>query len=158
MKYLPIGLDVRGRKCVVVGGGKIGERKVQNLLRAGAEVVLISPETTTGLEEMAASGGFSWVRREYLESDLQGALLAVAATDDEELNARIASEARSRGALICDASSAPRSEVIFGALHVQEGLTVAVFTDGEDPSRARTTRDRITEFISRQEKGPPTSE
>jgi siroheme synthase-like protein len=155
MKYLPIGLDVRHKTCVVVGGGPIGERKVGNLLRASAHVVLVSPEATESLSLMADAGSLRWVRREFRESDLQGAYLVVAATNDDQLNARVVDGANTSGVLVCDASSAPRSEVIFGALHQQEGLTVAVFTDGEDPSRARSTRDRIAEALSDGDREPP---
>jgi siroheme synthase-like protein len=74
---------------------------------------------------------------------LDGAFLAIAATDDEATNTRLVQDARAQGVLVCDASDASRSEVIFGALHHGEGVTVAVFTDGQDPSLARKTRDRI---------------
>jgi siroheme synthase-like protein len=143
MKYLPIGLDVRGRPCVVVGGGDIGTRKVLNLLRAGARVTLISPEATDELVRRAEVGELVWLPEEYHEGLLHGAFLAVAATDDEGLNASLVEAAGRRGILVCDASSAERSQVIFGALHEGEGVTVAVFTDGRDPSLARKTRDRI---------------
>ena len=156
MKYLPIGLNVREKKCLVVGGGPIGERKVRNLLGAGAAVSLVSPEVTRGLADLAASGRISLSREEYREEHLDGVFLAVAATDDRDLNARVAEAAGSRGILVCDASSAIRSEVIFGALHSQEGLTVAVFTDGEDPSRARRVRDRIAGLVSQGEGGGAT--
>lgn len=143
MRYLPVGLDVRGRTCVVVGGGKVGARKVRNLLRAGAEVTLVSPQAIEELAGMAGSGKVRWVREPFREDQLRGVFLAVAATDNDEVNARLVQEARGRGVLVCDASSAERSEVIFGAIHEGSGFTVAVFTDGRDPSRAREIRDRI---------------
>jgi len=157
MKYLPIGLNVREKKCLVIGGGPIGERKVKNLLRAGASVFLVSPNVTRELEDLTASGRISRVREGYREEHLDGVFLAVVATDDGDLNAQVVEAAGSRGILVCDASSATRSEVIFGALHSQEGLTVAVFTDGEDPSRARRMRDGIADFVSRGEGGEPST-
>jgi len=143
MRYLPVGLDVRDRICIVVGGGPIGTRKVLNLLRAGAAVTLLSPEATEALAEMAREGRIRWLRREYASGDFREAFLAVAATDDEEANRTMVEDAREAGALICDASSGSRSQVIFGALHEEKGITLAVFTDGRDPSRARRVRDAI---------------
>ena len=153
MKYLPIGLNVRDRKCVVAGGGKIGTRKVETLLRAGASVCLVSPEASARARALAESGRITWIPEAIQEGHLHGALLAVAATDDEGTNGRVVEAAKRIGVLVCDASSGERSEVIFGALHGSEGLTIAVFTDGEDPSRARATRDQIAAFVS-EGRGP----
>lgn len=143
MKYFPIALDLRGRICIVVGGGTIGTRKATTLLRYGAAVTVVSPQATEEVAGLAAAGQLGWRREAYRESDLDGSFLAVAATDDEGLNARVVRDAKERGVLVCDASSASRSEVIFGALHDAAGVTLAVFTDGRDPSLARNTRDRI---------------
>ncbi|MFC1574737.1 bifunctional precorrin-2 dehydrogenase/sirohydrochlorin ferrochelatase [Gemmatimonadota bacterium] len=148
MKYLPIGLDLRNRKCVVVGGGRIGTRKVLNLIQAGASVTLVSPEISKEMAPMAEAAELEWIQEEYRPEHLHGVFLAVAATDDEGLNAHLVRDARVRGVLVCDASSAERSQVIFGALHAEDDVTVAVFTDGKDPSRARKARDRIARLLS----------
>lgn len=152
MKYLPVGLNIQGRKCVVIGGGTVGTRKVRNLLQAGASVVLVSPRATDELVELAAAGEILWARETYRLSHLHGAFLAVAATDRRELNEQVGRGARESGIMVCDASSAERSEVIFGALHQEEGVTVAVFTDGRDPSRARTVRNQLADFLARGRK------
>jgi len=143
VKYLPIGLDIQGRTCVVVGGGAVGTRKVESLLRAGAAVRLVSPEASDPLKGLAASGQIEWIPEGFRSGHLDGVLLAVAATDDEGVNVGVVEAARARAILVCDASSAGRSEFIFGALHHRGGVTIAVFTDGTDPARSRTTRDRI---------------
>lgn len=129
--------------CIVVGGGRIGSRKADTLVRAGAEVSVISPQATTDVAAMAEHGNLRWLAREYKPGDLEGAFLAVAATDDEAINAALVQEAEKGGILVCDASSASRSDVIFGALHTSEESTLAVFTDGRDPALARRIRDRI---------------
>jgi siroheme synthase-like protein len=154
MKYLPIGLSVQARSCLVVGGGKIGSRKVKNLLKAGARVTLISPEASEEMVALADSGKIRWLQEPYHDGHLDGAFLAVTATETEDLNARVVEEAGRLGILVCDASSAHRSQVIFGALHEDEGVTVAVFTDGQKPSRARRTRDQIRAFLTGGPKTP----
>ena len=150
MRYLPMGLDIRGKTCVVIGGGRIGSRKVENLLRAGASVVLVSPEATRALMELAAEGTILWAREPYRIEHLYGAFLAVVATDDPELNVQVVEDAEMAGVLVCDASSAERSQFIFGALKKGEGFTVAVFTDGEDPARARAMRDQLAAFLEQE--------
>lgn len=151
MKYLPIGLNLNGRACVVVGGGPIGTRKARTLLAAGAVVTVIAPRASEEVAALAAGQQLHWERREYQEGDLDGAFLAVATTDDESLNIQLVREAGKRGVLACDASAATRSEVIFGALHLGNGVTLAVFTDGRDPSLARRTRDRIAQLAEEWE-------
>jgi len=149
LRYLPVGLDVQGRNCIVVGGGNVGTRKVHTLVRAGAVVLVVSPSVTDELAAEIEAGRARWVKDSFQESHLGDAFLAVAATDDKDLNATIIQAAAERGALVCDASSAERSQVIFGALHTTEDATIAVFTDGRDPSHARKTRDRIAELLDR---------
>ena len=151
MKYLPVGLDLRGRICIVVGGGRIGTRKATTLLQAGAAVSVVAPEATEEVARLADSGQLLWKKEEYRESHLDGSFLAVVATEDEGLNARLVQNAKESGVLVCDASSASRSEVIFGALHQSDGVTLAVFTDGRDPSLARKTRDRIADLSAEWE-------
>jgi siroheme synthase-like protein len=131
----------------VVGGGAIGSRKVENLLRAGAIVTLVSPEVAPELASAVEAGRIEWINRPFSPEDLKGAFLVVATTDDADLNGRIVELAGEAGILYCDASSSERSQVIFGALHRDAGTTVAVFTDGKDPSTARKTRDRIAESM-----------
>jgi len=149
MKYLPVGLDIQGRKCVVIGGGVVGTRKVRNLLEAGASVVLVSPQATDALVKLAASGEILWARESYRREHLYGAFLAVTATDRQTLNEQVAGEGRDSGILVCDASSAERSQVIFGALHRGDRFTVAVFTDGQDPAGARAVRDALADFMTK---------
>jgi len=143
MKFLPIGLNLSGRVCIVVGGGQIGTRKATNLLRAGADVTVVAPDASDDLVQLAREKRLFWLAEAYNGLVLDGAFLAVAATDDEATNTEVVQDARTRGVLVCDASDASRSEVIFGALHHGEGVTLAVFTDGQDPAVARKTRDRI---------------
>jgi siroheme synthase-like protein len=146
MNFFPVGLDLRGRNCIVVGGGSVGTRKVNSLLLAGAQVTLVSPEGTEKLSGLFRVEQIHWERRPYQDGDLEGAFLVVAATDDPQVNDGIASAGRRAGVLVCDASSAGRSDLIFGALHRSDPAIVAVFTDGTDPARARRVRDRIADL------------
>ena len=148
LRFLPVGLDVQDKKCLVVGGGSVGARKVSNLIRAGAKVTVVSLTVTESLGGQIESGSATWVQDSFRGEHLDGVFLVVAATDDQSVNSRVVNCAGRCGALVCDASSAERSQVIFGALHQgEDGVTVAVFTDGRDPAEARRARDRIAESM-----------
>ncbi|MFH1416859.1 MAG: bifunctional precorrin-2 dehydrogenase/sirohydrochlorin ferrochelatase [Planctomycetota bacterium] len=155
LRFLPMALDVNGKRCVVVGGGGVGTRKALTLRRAGAIVTVISPAVTAELAEQIKTGRLRWLKEAFREEHLGDVFLAVAATDDEALNATVARLAAQSGALVCDASSAERSQVIFGALHQGVDVTIAVFTDGRDPASARRTRDRIAKLIDQSVSGSP---
>ena len=86
----PVSLRVEGKCCVVMGGGAVAERKVEALLQAGAQVRVIAPEVTPGIARLAREGQVEWRRRGASEADVEDALLVIAATDDRDLNARIA--------------------------------------------------------------------
>lgn len=118
-------------------------------------MTLVSPVVAEELAALASSGGIRWVPHEFAMEHLSGAFLVVAATNDDQLNASIVEEATRRGSLACDASSAERSQVIFGALLDAEGATLAVFTDGHDPARARDIRDRIGNALGGRPEPPP---
>jgi siroheme synthase-like protein len=146
-RYLPLGLDLRGRRCLIVGGGNVGTRKARALRRAGAAVTIVSPTLTAQLAGEAEAGHVRWVAEAFRAEHLGEALLVVAATNDQTVNAAVVREAARRGALVCDASSAERSQVIFAACLEAQGFTVAVFTDGRDPALAARTRDRIAALL-----------
>ncbi len=149
LRFLPIGLRLRSARCLVVGGGPVGTRKVETLVRAGAHVSVVAPRISEELAALVDTGRVRWLPEPFRVEHLEGASLAVAATGDEALNAAVVRSAAERGMLACDASSAERSQVIFGALLQRDDLTVAVFTDGNDPARARQTRDQIADFLAR---------
>jgi siroheme synthase-like protein len=152
LRFLPVALSVQGKSCIVVGGGDVGTRKVMTLARAGAEVTVVSPTVTAELAAEIDAGRIGWVKDEFRSEHLGGAFLAVAATNDETTNRAVGRAAAERGALVCDASSAERSRLIFGALLERKDVTIAVFTGGRDPALARRTRDQIARLIAQEEK------
>jgi siroheme synthase-like protein len=126
---------------------------VANLLAAGAEVTVVSPVLSAALVVLHDSRQVNWIQGVYCDEHLEGAFLVVVATDDQSLNAKIVETAAEKRMLVCDASSADRSQVIFGALHKGEpDVTIAVFTDGRDPASARRTRDRIVGMLDQERK------
>ena len=92
--YYPVFLNVKDRKCVVVGGGQVALRKARVMLEHGADVEVISPDFCPALVRLTDSGAICALNREYQEGDLQNAFVTIAATDSDETNQRVASEAR----------------------------------------------------------------
>ena len=100
MSYYPVFLNITNKKCIVCGGGDVAWRKVKALLTDGASVTVVSPEICQGLLDLAQNGYVEILKRAYRDGDLEGAFLAIAATDERGINLSIVAEARRRGCLV----------------------------------------------------------
>jgi len=146
--YYPIFLDIEGKKCVVVGGGQVALRKVRALLDHGARVEVISPDLCPGLGRMFKQGKVHAVRRDYAEGDLAGAVIVVAATNDNDLNAKVAEEARARGVLINAVDDPQHCDFIVPS-HLRHGdVTIAISTGGRSPALARKIRTELEKDLA----------
>ena len=148
MGYYPVLLDLAGRRCVMVGGGIIAERRVDGLIAAGARVTVISPRLTRSLAARAAEGRIEHDPREYRPGDLAGADLVFVATDTGEVTAAVAREARERGLWINAADDPARCTFILPALVRRGDLTVAVATGGSSPALARAIREELESYLT----------
>ncbi len=136
--YVPVLLNLTGRRCVVIGGGPVAERKAMMLVAAGAETVVVSPAITAGLLRLLKEQRQGvWIEREYRQGDLAGAFLAFAATDRTEVNAAVAAEAEAEGIPMNDAGDGTRGSMITPGVLRRGGLVVAVSTSGAGPAAAR---------------------
>jgi precorrin-2 dehydrogenase/sirohydrochlorin ferrochelatase len=115
MSFYPICLDLEGRPCVVVGGGRVAERKVLGLLSSSAQVSVISPELTAELLRRHNAGIIEWISREYRPGDLEQAFLVIAATDDEETQKQVYEEAAAHNLLLNVADVPQRCNFILPA-------------------------------------------
>ena len=145
--YFPAFLDLRGRRCVVVGGGAIGERKVDSLLAAGARVTLVSPALTPRLAALAAAGLLAHRRRLFRRADVRGAALVIAATGVSAVDAAVAAEARRRRALVNVVDRPAECDFILPSVLRRGGLQIAVSTGGRSPALAREIRKRLERVI-----------
>jgi len=143
MGLFPLFVDLRERACVVLGGGAVGERKVESLLAVGAAVTVVSPALTERLRQHATSGRIAHVAREYRDGDLAGAALAFAATDDGAINGAVAREGRARGIWVNAADDPAHCDFILPAVVRRGEVAVAVSTGGASPALARAIRERI---------------
>ncbi len=138
-----IALDLRERMVVVVGAGRVAERKVRGLLEAGARPVLIAPEISPSLRELARQEKIEIVGRAFVPEDLDGAVLAFAATNADDVNAQVVAAARARNIAVNDASEGERGDFIIPATYRTGSLTFAVETGGTAPSFAARLREDL---------------
>jgi len=148
--YYPVSLNIGGRKCTVVGGGEVALRKVKTLLQHGADVEVISPDLCPELVRLAESGEINVHNHACETGDIAGTFLAIAATDDAEINQRIAEEARSKSILVNVVDDAQNSDFIVPSYLRRDGLTIAVSTSGQSPALARKIRTRLEKEITKQ--------
>ncbi len=136
----PMYVELANKKCVVVGGGRVAQRKVEELLSTGAQIRLISPEARKEIQELAEEEVLQWERREFEPKDLEGAFLAFAATDREEVNRRVAKEAHKRGALVNVADLPELCDFLVPSIVRRGDLTIAISTKGASPALAKRLR------------------
>jgi precorrin-2 dehydrogenase / sirohydrochlorin ferrochelatase len=135
----PIFFDLSGRRCVVVGGGEVANRKARKLLQARARVMVISPKIGAELESVAVEIH----RRPYREGDLEGAYLAFAATNVREVNAAVTREAKERGVPVNVADKPSEGDFALPSTLRRGRLQVAVSTGGASPTLSRRIRDEL---------------
>ncbi|HEX7960854.1 MAG TPA: bifunctional precorrin-2 dehydrogenase/sirohydrochlorin ferrochelatase, partial [Terriglobales bacterium] len=147
MALFPMFLKLSGRKCIVVGGGRIAEEKITSLLNAEAEVTVIAPSISIAVRQLASLGSVALIEREFLLEDLGGAFLVVAATSKSQVNRAVYEEAQRRGVL-CNAVDDPENcDFYFPAVAQRGALQIAISTAGESPALAQRLRAEIEEEL-----------
>ena len=143
MKTYPLFALLDGRPCLVVGGGAVGERKVRDLLQAGARVTVVSRDLTPGLAELVRAGHLRFIQGEFDPKYLEGMILVIGATDDQEVNRQVSAAAQVRGLLV-NIVDAPELCTFIVPAQVRRGLlTIAVSTGGASPALARRVREEL---------------
>ncbi len=142
--YYPVFLDVRGRRCVVFGGGDVGEEKAGRLVEYGADTVVISSEVHGSVREIADRGGLTWISRGYLPGDLEGAFIAIVAdTSDGAVNEAVSREALERNVPLNVADVTSLCTWIAPAVVRRGEVIVATSTGGTSPALARKFREEL---------------
>jgi precorrin-2 dehydrogenase/sirohydrochlorin ferrochelatase len=140
-------LRLKGRRCLVVGGGDIGLEKVEGLLACDASVTLVAPEARPELVALAREGSIRWEQREYQSGDLEGCLIAIAATDDTDINIRVFDDAELRAMLVNVVDVPPLCNFILPAIVRTGPLAVAISTAGASPALAKRMKREISELF-----------
>jgi siroheme synthase-like protein len=138
-------LKLTGRRCVVVGAGDVGLEKVEGLLACDGQVVLVAPDATEPLRALAEEGSIRWERREYEAGDLEGTFIAIAATNDTDVNIRVFEDAERRAMLVNVVDVPPLCNFILPAIHRSGPLAIAISTAGASPALAKRLKREIAE-------------
>lgn len=144
-EYYPIGLDIRNKNCLVIGGGNVGTRKVLRLLEFKAKVTVISPIISPSLEKLHKENKIIWIKREYNIEDikLSNYFLIFAATDNEKTNSKIAFLSKKNNKIINVSNPSKESNFILPALYKNNCLMISIFTSGIAPGVSKFIKDEI---------------
>ena len=137
----PLFLRLEGREVVVVGAGVVAERKVDELLLAGAIVRVIAPDVTPTLGQLVALGRVHWEPRSFQAGDTKGAWLVIAATGDRAINAKVAEEAHAHRIFVNAVDDPPNASAFFASILRRHPFTIAISSSGELPGVSRLLRE-----------------
>ncbi len=154
MKYYPALLALKGKKCVVIGGGKVAQRKARSLVKTGASVRLISPVLTKGLKALKRSKKISCIKSGYQKKFLKNAFLVIAATGDNLINLKIAKDADKLRMLVNVVDSPDSSNFIVPAVLQSGDLIIGISTSGKAPALSKKIKEDLTKLIIPRYAGP----
>jgi precorrin-2 dehydrogenase/sirohydrochlorin ferrochelatase len=143
VKYYPVYLDVSEKRCVVVGGGDVAERKVMKLLECGAEVIVVSSVVAPGLAAMIEGNIIDHIPDDYDSRHIQGAFIVVGATDRDEVNEKIYRDSQDMGILVNIVDDPKRCDFIVPSIVRTGDLAIAISTGGKSPIVARKLREEL---------------
>ena len=145
--FLPVSVNITGRKILIIGGGKVGFHKATILSRFTVNAIIISPEFHEGF----ASLPFTLIKKRYAQSDLEGAFLVYICTENEQLNRQIKEDARALGILasVCDNPSL--CDFVSPAIFSEGHITISVASNAKDVRRSIAIRDRIGKLVINKE-------
>jgi precorrin-2 dehydrogenase/sirohydrochlorin ferrochelatase len=145
--YYPVFLNLKGKKTVVVGGGKVAERKILALLQATADITVISPEITERIRREKIKGRIRHICRQYKKGDLKKVFLVIAATDSARINEKVSREAPG---LVNVVDTPDVCNFIVPSVIKRGPLTIAVSTSGISPALSRSIRQELEQYYSKE--------
>jgi siroheme synthase-like protein len=148
MAYYPMFLEMKGRPCLVVGGGQVAARKVEGLLAADARVSVISPTLDPEIAKLKAERRIQHISRQYQQGDLKGQALVIAATDDAATNERVVQDARQHGILVNVVDEPALCDFIVPSVIRRGDVVLAISTGGLSPALARWLRQELEAYLS----------
>lgn len=145
--YYPIYIDIEDRAVLIVGGGAVCARKAETMMRYGGRVTIVSPEITDEIAAWESDGALDVRRKMYEESDLDGASIVIASTDDQCVNARVARDCRRRRIPVNVVDVTHLCEFIVPAIIEKGSIQIAISTGGKSPALARTLKEDMQRMI-----------
>jgi precorrin-2 dehydrogenase / sirohydrochlorin ferrochelatase len=143
-------LKLKGRRCLVVGGGDVGLEKVEGLLACDGDVTVVAPALQPELRALADEGSIAWLARPYEVADLEGCFLAIAATNDSEVNIAVYEDAERRAMLVNVVDVPPLCNFILPAIVRTGPLAIAISTAGASPALAKRMKREVGELFGEE--------
>ncbi|MBI5233001.1 MAG: bifunctional precorrin-2 dehydrogenase/sirohydrochlorin ferrochelatase [Deltaproteobacteria bacterium] len=150
MPYYPVFFDISKTPCVVIGGGCVAERKILNLVSAGALVTVISPRVTDTIKKLVEKGSVRYIPRVYRKGDLKGFFLVISASNSKKTNTAVSSEAGKTGVLVNIVDLPELCDFIVPSLITRGSLQIAISSSGQSPMLSKTIRKTIESVIGRE--------
>jgi siroheme synthase-like protein len=150
MGYYPLYLEMTDRRCLVIGGGAVAERKIAALLEAGAEVTVISPDVTEAIARWSKNDSIQFHARRYQRGDINGHQLVFVATDDGSVNAQVHQDGKNQGVWVNAADDPEHCDFILPSVLRRGDLMVAVSSGGNSPALARTIREELESYFTQE--------
>ncbi len=150
MSFYPVLIRIDGEKVVVVGGGKVAERKVETLLEYGADIHVVSQDLTAPLREYVKEGKIAFLGHEFSESHLEGAFMVIAGTDDPLLNRHVSEKAKEKGLLVNAVDQPSDCNFIVPSILRRGDLLIAVSTSGKSPALAKKVREELEKTFGKE--------
>jgi len=147
MKFLPVFMKIKGRPCLVVGGGKVAARKVALLRRAGAEVTVVAPDLCDELDILSQEDAIHYIERAYRDEDVDNKVLVIAATNDEETNQQVSREADKHRVPVNVVDHPGLCSFIVPSIIDRSPIQIAVSTGGASPVLARLLRAKLESLV-----------
>lgn len=144
VSLFPMMIKLAGRKCVVIGAGKVAASKIEGLLVCGAKVVVISPKAVSRIQARAGGGKLVWRRRHFSPRDLRGAFLAIAATDSRSTNEFVFRTCQAHGVLCNSVDDPDHCDFFYPAIVRRGALQIAISTSGRSPALAARLRKELS--------------
>jgi|ERR1044071_3643698 siroheme synthase-like protein len=151
--YYPIYLDIEDHAVIIIGGGNVCARKAETMMKYGARVTIVSPDFTDEIEAWARDGKLALKRKRYDASDLEGATIVIASTDDTSVNEQVAADCRAQRIPVNVVDVTPLCEFIVPAIVDKGSVHIAISTGGKSPALGRTLKEDLQRLI-----GPEYSE
>jgi siroheme synthase-like protein len=150
MSYYPIYLNMHGRRCLVIGGGVVAERKIAGLLEVGAKPTVVSPAITDTIARWSKDHTVELIARRYQTGDLSDYEIAFVATDDGAVNAQVFSDGRRLGVWVNSADDPAHCDFILPSVLRRGELTVSVSSGGTSPALSRTIREELELYFTEE--------
>lgn len=147
MSYFPVFMDLDKKDCLVIGGGRVGFRKIETLLRYGANIYLISREVIPEVSYLIDSQKISWIDTNFQEDHIKGKVLIIAATNDRGLNIRIKKAAEHDNIPVNIVDVPDLCSFIVPSIIACGDLTIAISTSGKSPALAKRIRKELSKTI-----------